>query len=108
MIKFGKKLRKSGTRQEYKCKACSRRFSVPIETIIVKKTDDIEPGKIFSEKFDDTVRIHGLTDIHVGAVEHDTIKFDEAIKTVASLHNLSVKQIEDYFDKEVIENLGEK
>ena len=82
MIKFGKKLRKSGTRQEYKCKACSRRFSVPIETIIVKKTDDIEPGKIFSEKFDDTVRIHGLTDIHVGAVEHDTIKFDEAIKKI--------------------------
>ena len=35
-------------------------------------------------------------------------KFDEAIKTVASLHNLSVKQIEDYFDKEVIEKLGEK
>ena len=35
-------------------------------------------------------------------------KFDEAIKTVAGLHNLSIKQIEDYFDKEVIENLGEK
>ena len=35
-------------------------------------------------------------------------KFDEAIKIVASLHNLSVKQIEDYFDKEVIEKLGEK
>ena len=35
-------------------------------------------------------------------------KFDEAFKTVASLHNLSVKQIEDYFDKEVIEKLGEK
>ena len=35
-------------------------------------------------------------------------KFDEAIRTVASLHNLSVKQIEDYFDKEVIEKLGEK
>ena len=35
-------------------------------------------------------------------------KFDEAIKTVASLHNLSVKQIEDYFDREVIEKLGEK
>ena len=34
--------------------------------------------------------------------------FEEAIKTVASLHNLSVKQIEDYFDKEVIEKLGEK
>ena len=82
VIKFCKKLRKSVSRQEYKCKACSRRFSVPIETIIVKKTDDIEPGKIFSEKFDDTVRIHGLTDIHVGAVEHDTIKFDEAIRKI--------------------------
>ena len=35
-------------------------------------------------------------------------KFDEANKTVASLHNLSDKQIEDYFDKEVIEKLGEK
>ena len=35
-------------------------------------------------------------------------KFDKAIKTVASLHNLSIKQIEDYFDKEVIEKLGEK
>ena len=35
-------------------------------------------------------------------------KFDEAIETVASLHNLSIKQIEDYFDKEVIEKLGEK
>ena len=35
-------------------------------------------------------------------------KFDEAIKTVANLHNLCIKQIEDYFDKEVIEKLGEK
>ena len=35
-------------------------------------------------------------------------RFDIAIKEVAALHNLSVKQIEDYFDKEVIEKLGEK
>mgnify|MGYP001193430732 FL=1 len=35
-------------------------------------------------------------------------KFDSAIKEVAALHNLEVKQIEDYFDKEVIEKLGEK
>ena len=35
-------------------------------------------------------------------------RFDSAIKEVADLHNLSVKQIEDYFDKEVIEKLGEK
>ena len=35
-------------------------------------------------------------------------RFDSAIKDVASLHNLEVKQIENYFDKEVIEKLGEK
>ena len=35
-------------------------------------------------------------------------KCDEANKTVARLHKLRVKQIEDYFDKEVIEKLGEK
>ena len=35
-------------------------------------------------------------------------KFESAIKEVASIHNLEVKQIEDYFDKEVIEKLGEK
>ena len=29
----------------------------------------------------------------------------DPIKTVSGLHNLSVKQIEDYFDKEVIEKL---
>jgi len=35
-------------------------------------------------------------------------RFEQAINEVASLHNLTVKQIEDYFDKEVIEKLGEK
>ena len=34
-------------------------------------------------------------------------RFESAIKEVAALHNLEVKQIEDYFDKEVIEKLGE-
>ena len=35
-------------------------------------------------------------------------RFESAIKEVAALHNLEIKQIEDYFDKEVIEKLGEK
>ena len=35
-------------------------------------------------------------------------RFESAIKEVAALHNLEVKQIEDYFNKEVIEKLGEK
>ena len=34
-------------------------------------------------------------------------RFESAMKEVAALHNLEVKQIEDYFDKEVIEKLGE-
>ena len=35
-------------------------------------------------------------------------RFESAMKEDAALHNLEVKQIEDYFDKEVIEKLGEK
>ena len=35
-------------------------------------------------------------------------RFESAIKEVAALQNLEVKQIEDYFDKEVNEKLGEK
>jgi len=35
-------------------------------------------------------------------------RFESAMKEVAALHNLEIKQIEDYFDKEVIEKLGEK
>lgn len=35
-------------------------------------------------------------------------RFESAIKEVAAIHNLEVKQIEDYFDKEVIEKLGDK
>ena len=35
-------------------------------------------------------------------------RFESAIKEVAAIHNLEVKQIENYFDKEVIEKLGEK
>jgi len=34
-------------------------------------------------------------------------RFESAIKEGALVHNLKVKQIEDYFDKEVIEKLGE-
>jgi len=35
-------------------------------------------------------------------------RFESAIKEVAAIHNLEIKQIEDYFDKEVIKKLGEK
>lgn len=82
MIKNGKKIQRTGTKQEYKCKACARRFLTPRESVVIEKTENIEPGRIFSAEFDDTIHIHALTDIHVGAVEHDFKKFNEAIKSI--------------------------
>ena len=35
-------------------------------------------------------------------------KFDRAIKEVAQFHNISIKSIEEYFDRELEEQLGEK
>ncbi len=34
-------------------------------------------------------------------------RFESAIKEVAATHKIEVKQLEDYFDEEVIEKLGE-
>lgn len=82
MIRYGKKKFKSGVRQDYKCKACASRFNVPSETVVVERNDRVEPGQIVSVSYDETVRIHGLTDIHVGAVEHDYGKFNEAIRAI--------------------------
>ena len=68
VIKNGKKIQRTGTKQEYKCKACARRFLTPRESVVIEKTENIEPGRIFSSEFDDTIHIHALSDIHVGAV----------------------------------------
>jgi len=35
-------------------------------------------------------------------------KFDRAIEEVAEFHNISIKSIEEYFDRELEEQLGEK
>jgi hypothetical protein len=35
-------------------------------------------------------------------------KFDRAIKEVAQFHNISIKSIEEYFDRELEEQLGVK
>jgi len=35
-------------------------------------------------------------------------KFDRAIEEVAKFHNISIKSIEEYFDRELEEQLGEK
>ena len=82
MIKYGKKIQRSGTKQEYKWKSCARRLLTPRQSDVIARSDNIEPGRIFSAEFDDTIRIHALTDVHVGAVEHDFSKFDEAIESI--------------------------
>ena len=70
--KDGKKTRNSGKRvQEFKCNSCKKYFSVPIETEIKDGLKMVAPGEVFEYKSDEVVRVHGLTDVHVGACEFD-------------------------------------
>ena len=75
---------------------------------IIKKNLFID-SKAYSDlspNMKDAVKdVFRLLDNKVGNIVE---RFDNAIKEVAALHNLTTKQIEDYFDKEVIEKLGEK
>ena len=81
--KEGKKRNKNTVKQQFSCKSCGKWFSIPIPSD-VKEYDKkhIEPGKLFQVKSDEKLRIHGLTDIHVGAHEFDLKKFQEAIKII--------------------------
>ena len=81
--KDGKKTRNSGKRvQEFKCNSCKKYFSVPIETEIKDGLKMVAPGEVFEYKSDEVVRVHGLTDVHVGACEFDLKKFQEAVKAI--------------------------
>ena len=75
---------------------------------IIKKNLFID-SKAYSDlspNMKDAVKdVFKLLDNKVGNIVE---RFDNAIKEVAALHNLTTKQIEDYFDKEVIEKLEEK
>ena len=35
-------------------------------------------------------------------------KFENAVDKVAEFHNINVEQFDEYFDKEILEQLGEK
>ena len=80
--KDGKKFNKSKTNQKFKCNSCSKNFSVPFETSIPDEFPSIKPGEIFTIKSKEKLRIHCLTDIHVGAVEFDLKKFKEAVRMI--------------------------
>jgi len=53
-----------------------------ISVATANELDFVEPGDIVQVNSKKTLRIHGLTDIHVGAVEHDFDKFEEAIDII--------------------------
>ena len=81
--KNGTKILVTGNRtQEFRCLNCSRYFSVQIDVSVLQELKYVEPGDILEVSAKKEIRIHGLTDIHVGAVEHDFKKFEEAIETI--------------------------
>ena len=81
--KNGVKILVTGNRtQEYKCGDCSRYFSIQISVNDIYELKAVEPGDILEVDGGEGLRIHGLTDVHVGAVEHDFKKFKEAIDII--------------------------
>ena len=81
--KDGKKSRKKGIVQQYHCKSCSKYYSVPIDTEVKEYNLAVDPGHIFQYESDSLVRVHCLTDVHVGAKEFDLKKFHEAVVKIA-------------------------
>ncbi len=71
-----------GTFQEYVCKGCGKYFSIPIETIVETDYPTVDPGEVLSVKSDSLMRVHCLTDVHVGANEFDGKKFKEAVNMI--------------------------
>ena len=81
--KDGKKSRKKGIVQQYHCNSCAKYFSIPLDTEVKEYDSRISPGEIFQYQTDEVVRVHCLTDIHVGAQEFDLKKFQEAVVKIA-------------------------
>ena len=86
--KDGVKRKKKGFTQQYRCNSCARYFSVPIETEI-KEYKEVKPGEVFRYESDKVIRVHGLTDIHVGANEFDLEKFRKLLKLYMKMTMLS-------------------
>ena len=85
--KDGKKFNKSTTNQKFRCNSCSKNFSVPLDSAIEGEFPSVKPGEICTVKSKEKLRIHCLTDIHVGAVEFDLKKFKEAVRIIKRDNN---------------------
>ena len=80
--KDGIKKNKSTKNQKFKCNSCSKNFSMPFESYIPDEFPSVKPGEILSVKSDKMMRIHCLTDVHVGANEFDIKKFKQAVAAI--------------------------
>jgi len=79
----GVKVLQNGNRtQEFKCSNCIRYFSMQIDVDDIHQLKHVEPGDILEVDGGKEIRIHGLTDVHVGAVEHDFKKFADAVGAI--------------------------
>jgi len=81
--KDGKRKRKYGIAQKYKCKSCTKNFSIPLDTEVKEYDPTIQPGEVLTYSSNKVVRVHCLTDIHLGAREFDVRKFSDAVTTIA-------------------------
>ena len=81
VVKDGKKYNKKKSSQKYRCNSCKKYFCIPIDTEI-KEYKEVKPGQVFRYESDKVIRVHGLTDVHVGANEFDLKKFQEAVKKI--------------------------
>ena len=72
--------------QDWHCQTCKKYFKTAYEDpdSAIRILEDIEPGKILECSFNGTVKIHGATDVHFGALEHHDDKFQEFIDEVDS------------------------
>jgi predicted phosphodiesterase/ribosomal protein L37AE/L43A len=82
--KNGIRINKKDEVQEWKCQNCGKYFRTPLEdpNSDLMMTEDVEPGKILECKFDKDIRIHGATDVHFGALEHHSEKFQDFIDEI--------------------------
>ena len=103
----GRKKTKSGVMQEYKCNACNSYFRTPLDTTVKQYDQLIEPGKIFSFESKNTTRVHCLTDVHVGANEFDSLKFQQAIDIIKNEVKEQVTDMEPVMLRELVENIEE-
>ena len=84
--KNGVRLTNKGDAQEWMCQNCKKYFRTSLgeENSELLLPEDVDSGKILDFKFDKDVKIHGATDVHFGALEHDSEKFQDFIDEVDS------------------------